>query len=46
MVKQELEKGPKLAEITPEVSMITNLQNVKQGLKSDYSDAQIAALLL
>ena len=29
MVKQELEKSKQLAEITPEVSMITNLQNVK-----------------
>ena len=46
MIKQELEKGKKLTEITPEVSMITNLQNVKQGLKSDYDDGQIADFLL
>ena len=46
MVKQELEKAQQLADITPEISMIANLQNVKQGLKSDYSDAQIADFLL
>ena len=35
-----------MSEITPEISMIANLQNIKQGLKSDYSDGQIADILL
>ena len=35
-----------MQEITPEVSMITNLQNMKYGLLSDSSDAQICEKLL
>ena len=45
MVSQELEKSKTLNEITSDISMITNLQNVKQGLKSDYSDEQITKLM-
>lgn len=46
MRNQELKKMKELRQITPEVSMMANLQNVKQGLKSDYSDSQIADLIL
>ena len=38
MVSKELEKSKSLNEITADISMITNLQNIKQGLKSDFSD--------
>lgn len=45
MVSQELQKAKQMQGISPEVSMICNLQNVKQGLKSDYSDEKIAKFL-
>jgi len=46
MIINELKKSEKLAPIDTEVSMITNLQNVKQGLKSDYSDKEILNIIL
>lgn len=41
MVINELKKSETLSPIDNDTSMITNLQNIKQGLKSDYSDREI-----
>lgn len=41
MIKQELELARTLKPLTPEVSMITNLQNIKYALLADYSNEQI-----
>jgi hypothetical protein len=41
-----LQRSAKLGPLKPEISFMTNLQNIKQGLKSDYSDKQILDLLL
>jgi hypothetical protein len=38
MVLEEQKRSIKLADISQEVSFITNLSNMKQGLKQDYSD--------
>ena len=46
MVKRELEKSTELKELTNEVSMIANLQNIKQSLKSDCTDDQILDTIL
>jgi len=46
MMNKEIVRSSKLAELKPEMSFITNLQNMKQGLKQDYSDKQIMDLLL
>ena len=46
MRKTELEKAKELRDITPDVSMMVNLLNITQGLKSDLSDGQITQLLL
>ena len=46
MVLNELKKADTLAPLTKEVSFITNLQNIKQSLKSDYSDAEILKVVL
>ena len=46
MVVNELKKAEKLQPIDSEVSMITNLQNIKQGLKSDYTDQEILNVVL
>lgn len=46
MVVQELQKAETLASIDEDTSMITNLQNLKQGLKSDYSDKEILNTIL
>lgn len=32
-------------DITPEVSMICNLQNIKQSMKSELNDKQLADIL-
>jgi len=45
MRKQELLKMSTLKDITPEVAMMTNLQNVKQGLKAELDDKQLADLV-
>lgn len=34
-----------LKDITPEIAMITNLQNLKQGLKAELDDKQLADLV-
>ena len=46
MVLQELKKAETLKPIDDDTSFITNLQNVKQGLKSDYSDHEILNTIL
>lgn len=46
MVLNEIKKSESLKPIDAEVSMITNLQNIKQGLKSDYSDKEILNTIL
>jgi len=46
MVVNELKKAETLKPIDNEVSLITNLQNIKQGLKSDYSDREILKTIL
>jgi hypothetical protein len=46
MVINELKKAETLASIDEDTSMITNLQNVKQGLKSDFSDKEILNTIL
>lgn len=45
MRKQELRKMSTMKDITPEVAMMTNLQNVKQGLKAEFDDKQLADLV-
>jgi hypothetical protein len=45
MVMKELEKEAG-AEIDSEVSMMASLQNMKQGLKADYNDAQLLSTIL
>lgn len=35
-----------MAQITPDLSFITNLANIKQGLKQDYSDKEILEVIL
>jgi len=46
MVAKELERSAGLAKMSSEMSMITNLQNIKHGLKRDYSDKEITDMLL
>ena len=46
MVLAELKKAESLLPIDDDTSMITNLQNIKQGLKSDYSDKEILNTIL
>jgi len=46
MVINELKKSETLASIDEDTSMITNLQNVKQGLKADFSDKEILNTIL
>jgi len=46
MVFNELKKAETLKPIDNEVSFITNLQNIKQGLKSNYSDKEILNTIL
>jgi hypothetical protein len=46
MVLRELNKAESLAPIDDDTSFITNLQNVKQGLKSDFSDKEILSTIL
>jgi hypothetical protein len=45
MVRKELSRSESLKPQTADVSFMTNLQNMKQGLKRDYSDAEIMDLL-
>lgn len=46
MVLAELKKAETLLPIDDDTSMITNLQNLKQGMKSDYSDREILNTIL
>ena len=46
MVINELKKSETLASIDEDTSMITNLQNFKQGLKADFSDKEILNTIL
>jgi hypothetical protein len=46
MVQKEIARSSSMASITPEVSFITNLQNIKQGLKADRTDKEILDMLL
>ena len=46
MVIQELKKAETLSPIDEDTSFITNLQNIKQGLKSDFSDKEILNTIL
>lgn len=46
MVVNEFKKSETLKPIDQDVSMITNLQNIKQGLKADYSDREILNTIL
>ena len=46
MVLKEQQRSQKLAPLTDDVSFMTNLQNLKQGLKQDYSDKEILDLIL
>ena len=41
MVNNELEHSKNLKEVSPELSLITNLQNVKYSLLADYADEKI-----
>jgi hypothetical protein len=41
MIEKELELSGKQPEITPEVSLITNLQNLKYSMLADLDDKQI-----
>lgn len=45
MVNNELERSKKLNPVTQDIKFMTNLQNIKQGLKRDYSDQMIIDLL-
>jgi len=45
MIDAEFAKQKELRDISDDVSMITNLQNIKQGLKADYTDDQIAEVV-
>lgn len=46
MVMKEQQRSLGLEDLTQSVSFITNLTNIKQGLKQDYSDKEILDLIL
>ena len=46
MVINELGKSQQLKPIDDDTSMITNLLNIKQGLKTDFTDAEIVNTIL
>lgn len=46
MVVKEQNRSATLAPITTDLSFITNLNNIKQGLKQDYSDREILDVIL
>ena len=46
MVLKEEHRSSQLKDVSKDVAFMTNLQNLKQGLKSDYSDKQIVDLIL
>lgn len=45
MVKNEINRSKGLNKMNHDTEMIANLQNIKQGLKRDYSDPQLMDLL-
>ena len=46
MLEKEFEISKTLKKVTNEVSLITNLQNMKYALLADYSDRQICREML
>lgn len=46
LVLKELKKAQGLKQVDNELSFVTNLSNIKQGLKQDYSDKEILRLML
>ena len=46
LVRKELMRSADLVELDENVSFITNLTNIKQGLKNDYTDKEILDLIL
>ena len=46
LVHKELQRSADLQDLQDDTSFITNLTNIKQGLKNDYSDKQILDLIL
>jgi len=46
MVAKELARQPSLTPLSPSLSFLTNLQNMKQCLKSDYKDADLLRVAL
>ena len=46
MLEKELEISKNLKELTPAVSLITNLQNIKQALLADCSDKDLCSKVL
>ena len=45
MVLKEQKRSETLTDLDSEISFITNLNNIKQGLKQDYSDKQILDII-
>lgn len=46
MVQNELARSKWLGLVSDDISFMTNLQNMKQSLKRDFSDAQLMDLVL
>jgi len=46
MIEKELKRSHQMAPINVETSMITNLQNMKQGLKQNYNNAELLNTIL
>ncbi len=46
LMSKEIAKSERKKALDTEVGFLTNLQNLKEGLKSDYSDDEILSLLL
>lgn len=45
MINKELQNSESKKPLSRELSFITNLQNMKQGLKSDFSDTELISTL-
>lgn len=46
MMEQELKLSKGLKDVTPEISLITNLQNIKYAMLADFSDKEICKNML
>lgn len=46
MILKEFKKSESLKPVNDRIKMITNLQNIKQGLKADYSDRELLSTIL